>query len=91
MAGYTTSTLSMAAQPIADRKKWVYTTQDSQATVGASSYISDAAQKGLTAGDQVEIYSSGGATPLYSMLVKTVRSSVTSGSADLSSGASLSS
>lgn len=88
---YTSSTLSLEVQPIVDRKRWVYTTQDSQATVGGSSYISDAAQKGLTAGDSIEVYSSGGATPLYSVLVKTVRSSVTSGSADLSSGASLSS
>jgi len=81
----------MQVQNITDRKRWSYTTQDSQATVGASSYISDAAQKGMLAGDTVEVYTSGGATPLYSMLVKTVRTSVTSGSADLSSGASLSS
>jgi hypothetical protein len=88
---YSTSTLSLANQPIADRKRWVYTTQDSQATVGATSYISDAAQKGMLAGDFVEVFSSGATVPLAGYLVKTVRTSVTSGSADLSSGMSLSS
>lgn len=88
---YTTSTLSLAVQPIVDRKRWSYTTQDSQATVGASSYISDAVQKGLSPGDSVEVYTSGGSPPLASYLVKTVRSSLSSGSADLSSGMSLSS
>lgn len=87
---YTTSTLSMAAQPIADRKKWEYTSGDTQATVGASSYITDAAQKGMAAGDEVTQYISSLNT-LVGYMVKTVRSSLTSGSADLTSGMSLSS
>ena len=88
---YTTSTLSLATQPIVDRKRWTYTTQDSQAAIGDSSYISDAVQKGVSAGDSIEVYSSGAAVPLMNFLVKTVRSSVSNGSADLSSGMSLSS
>lgn len=87
---YTTSTLSMANQPIADIKKWNYISGDLQATVGGSSYITDAAQKGVSAGDRIEQYVSS-TNELRSYLVKTVRSSVTSGSADLSSGMSLSS
>lgn len=88
---YTTSTLSLMVQNITDRKKWSYTTQDSQATVGATSYISDAAKKGIAVGDTIEVWSSGLFPPLASYLVNTCRSSVTSGSADLSSGMSLSS
>lgn len=88
---YTTSTLSLASQPVVDRKKWFYTSADGTSLVSVSSYITDATQKGLSAGDSIEQYSSGGTPPLISYLVKTVRSSVTSGSADLSSGISLSS
>lgn len=87
---YTTSTLSMGSQPIADRKKWFYTSGDTQATVGASSYISDAAQKGMTSGDEVTQFISS-LNSLVGYMVKTVRSSVTSGSGDLTSGMSLSS
>lgn len=87
---YATSLLSLANQPIADRKKWVYTSGDLQSAVGASSYITDAAQKGLSAGDEVTQYISSLNT-LVGYMVKTVRSSLTSGSADLTSGMSLSS
>lgn len=87
---YTTSTLSMGHQPIADRKKWFYTSGDTQATVGASSYISDAAAKGMAAGDEVTQYISSLNT-LVGYMVKTCRTSLTSGSADLTSGMSLSS
>jgi hypothetical protein len=88
---YTTSTLSLATQPIADRKKWFYTTQDATSVMSVSSYISDAVYKGLAAGDTIEAYSSGLTPPLASYLVKTVRTSISSGTADLSSGISLSS
>lgn len=90
---YTSSDLQLAQHsPLTDRKHWFYTTIDAQATWGGSSYISDAHARGMTQGDSIEIYNS--STPaLFSALVKTVRSSLTTtgGSADLSSGMCISS
>ena len=69
---------------------WRYNSIDSQSTIGGSSYISDAVKRGLKVADQVIVYNSSSPS-LASYLVKTVRSSVSSGSADLSSGMWLSS
>lgn len=88
---FTSSTLSMMVQNVVDRKKWSYTSTDGTSLVSVSSYITNAGAIGMLPGDTVEQYSSGGTPPLISYLVKTVRSSTSSGSADLSSGISLSS
>lgn len=97
---YTSSDLyQVSHQPLADpgapgsavgTQVWRYVSLDTLSSMGASSYISDAAKRGLKGGDQLIVYNSS-APSLASFLVKTVRSSVTSGSADLSSGMYLSS
>lgn len=84
---YTSSDLQLAPQSIAGKKKWYYSSIDATSLVSASSYISDAYSKGLTAGDEITQYNS--STPkLTNYLVVTVR---TSSSADCSTGLTLSS
>lgn len=79
---YTSSDLFLTPQSIAGRKKWHYNSIDSSTLVNASSYISDAYSKGLTAGDEITQYNS--STPKAIVyLTQTVR---TSSSADLSAG-----
>lgn len=96
---YTSSDLNLVPHsPLADNgtygfQTWRYLSGDGQSTIGGSSYISDAYKKGMKQGDQVIWYSSTAQT-LGSFLVKTVRTSTASAganSADLSSGAWLSS
>lgn len=82
---YTSSDLQLGNQTIAGKKKWNYTSLDATSLVSASSYISDAFSKGLSAGDEITAYNS--STPkTTNYLVQTVRSSIATGSADLSPG-----
>lgn len=84
---YTSSDLFLLPQSIAGLKKWHYNSIDATSLVSASSYITDAYNKGLTAGDQIIQYNS--STPkLVSYLVATVRAS---SSADCSTGLTVSS
>lgn len=79
---YTSSDLFLEPQSITGRKKWSYASTDGSTLVSASSYITDAYSKGLSAGDVINQYNS--STPkLVTYLVTTVR---TSSSADLSAG-----
>lgn len=82
---YTSSDLQLHGQSIAGKKKWVYASVDATSLVSASSYISDGFSKGLSAGDEISVYNS--STPKSTnYLVQTVRSSIATGSADLSPG-----
>lgn len=84
---YTSTDLFMLPQSIAGLKKWHYNSVDATSLVSASSYVTDAGVKGMSAGDQIVQYNS--STPkLTSYLVATVRSA---SSADLSTGLTLSS
>lgn len=79
---YTSTDLQLTNQSIAGKKKWNYSTLDATTLVSASSYVSDAYSKGLSAGDEIAYYNS--STPKsMNFLVQTVR---TSSSADLSPG-----
>lgn len=79
---YTSSDLQLTNQSIAGKKKWNYASIDASSLVSASSYVSDAFSKGLTAGDEISQYNS--STPkTMNYLVQTVRAS---SSADLSPG-----
>lgn len=73
--------------------RWYYTSVDGDSLVGASSYITDAYQLGMVAGDILEQYNSS-ANKLTEYLVETVRTSTASAgknSADLSPGLNVSS
>lgn len=84
---YSSSDLFMLPQSVAGLKKWHYNSVDATSLVSASSYITDAYNKGMSAGDQIIQYNS--STPkLTSYLVATVR---TSSSADTSTGLTVSS
>lgn len=71
--------------------RWRYVSGDAQATVAASSYISDAAKYGMQVGDIVEQFNSSGFSSglpaICEYVVTAVRGSSTSSpSADLSAG-----
>lgn len=84
---YTSSELQLSPQSICGKKKWYYASLDGSSLVSASSYITDAYSKGLSAGDEITQYNS--STPkLVNYLVATVRAS---SSADCSTGLVLSS
>lgn len=82
---YVSSDLQLTPQSIAGKKKWHYASVDATSLVSATSYISDAVSKGVSAGDEISVYNS--STPkLTNYLVITLRSSIATGSADLSPG-----
>lgn len=86
---YTSSTLDVMPQAIGGSKRiWTYRTTDLSSIISVSSYVSDATKKGLLEGDFII---AGSSDQTFGFNVQTVRSSLSTGSADLSGGTLISS
>lgn len=84
---YTGSTLNLVSQGIGGTNKvFYYTTTDAAATIDASGYITDATQRGLSAGDLVISTDTDDSAKLTSGHTVVA---ITSGTADLSNGTTI--
>lgn len=84
---YTGTTLNLVVQGIGGSNKiWQYTNTDGASTVDASGYVSDATQRGMTAGDIVISQDTDDSAKITSGHTVVA---ITSGTADLSNGTTI--